>query len=69
MGDTPKMESGAAGRAKLPDPAVHLFRGSPAVRSWSKYQETDRRWYLCGRPPKRDAGRNMKDFLDSTSRN
>jgi hypothetical protein len=28
---------------------IHLFRGSPCVRSWSKYQEPDRRWTLCGR--------------------
>jgi hypothetical protein len=31
------------------EPTIHLFRGSPCVRSWSKYQETDRRWTLCGR--------------------
>lgn len=27
---------------------VHLFRGAPAVRAWSKYQETVPRWTLCG---------------------
>ena len=27
---------------------MHLFRGSPCVRSWSKYQETDKCWTLCG---------------------
>src|SRR5215472_8579787 len=27
---------------------VHLFRGAPAVRSWSKYRTTDRNWTLCG---------------------
>jgi hypothetical protein len=30
------------------DPRVHLFRGAPAVRSWSKYRETVRNWTLCG---------------------
>lgn len=29
-------------------PVVHLFRGSPASRSWSKHQETTRSWSLCG---------------------
>jgi len=27
---------------------VHLFRGAPAVRSWSKYRTTDPSWTLCG---------------------
>ena len=27
---------------------IHLFRGAPAVRSWSKYQETVEEWTLCG---------------------
>jgi hypothetical protein len=27
---------------------VHLYRGAPAVRSWSRYQLTDPRWTLCG---------------------
>lgn len=27
---------------------VHLLRGSPAVRSWSKYQSTVEAWTLCG---------------------
>jgi len=26
----------------------HLFRGSPAVRGWSKYQATEPAWTLCG---------------------
>jgi hypothetical protein len=28
--------------------AMHLFRGAPAVRDWSKYQETVTHWSLCG---------------------
>jgi hypothetical protein len=27
---------------------MHLYRGAPAVRSWSKYQETVEDWTLCG---------------------
>jgi hypothetical protein len=27
---------------------THLFRGAPSVRAWSKYQETDKLWTLCG---------------------
>ncbi len=27
---------------------MHLYRGAPCVRSWSKYRETNRRWTLCG---------------------
>ena len=27
---------------------IHLFRGAPSVRSWSKYQETVEGWTLCG---------------------
>jgi len=30
------------------DPKIHLFRGAPIVRCWSKYQETVDRWTLCG---------------------
>jgi hypothetical protein len=26
----------------------HLYRGAPAVRSWSKYRRTDEGWTLCG---------------------
>lgn len=36
----------AARLQKAPD--VHLFRGAPAVRSWSKYQEIVEDWTLCG---------------------
>lgn len=27
---------------------LHLYRGAPAVRAWSKYQETVTAWTLCG---------------------
>jgi hypothetical protein len=27
---------------------MHLFRGAPSVRGWSKYQETVQEWTLCG---------------------
>jgi len=30
-------------------PVVHLFRGAPPVRSWSKYRSTVAAWTLCGR--------------------
>lgn len=32
----------------MADAAVHLYRGAPAVRSWSKYQQTVKDWTLCG---------------------
>jgi hypothetical protein len=28
--------------------AVHLYRGAPPARSWSRYQKTIREWSLCG---------------------
>jgi len=27
---------------------MHLFRGAPNVRGWSKYQKTEEGWTLCG---------------------
>lgn len=30
---------------------THLYRGSPCVRSWSKYQQTIPTWTLCGIGP------------------
>jgi len=27
---------------------MHLFRGAPAVRGWSKYRATVEAWTLCG---------------------
>ncbi len=35
------------------DPVIHLYRGSPYVRVWSKYQATDPSWSLCGIPRNR----------------
>jgi hypothetical protein len=29
-------------------PMTHLYRGAPAVRSWSKHQQTVWDWTLCG---------------------
>lgn len=29
-------------------PKIHLFRGAPAVRDWSKHQATVQEWTLCG---------------------
>jgi hypothetical protein len=41
------LELARAARKAMP-PIVHLLRGSPSVRSWSKYKTTDARWTLCG---------------------
>jgi hypothetical protein len=30
---------------------MHLYRGAPAVRGWSRYQQTMRDWTLCGISP------------------
>jgi hypothetical protein len=38
----------------MPKP-IHLLRGAPAVRSWSKYQTTIESWALCGIPRKSTA--------------
>jgi hypothetical protein len=27
---------------------MHLFRGAPSVRGWSKHQQTVEKWTLCG---------------------
>ena len=42
-----------AGKAPSVEPRadrerIHLFRGAPAVRAWSEYQETMKQWTLCG---------------------
>jgi hypothetical protein len=29
-------------------PTIHLYRGSPCVRTWSKYKSTVKLWSLCG---------------------
>ncbi len=31
-----------------PDPIIHLYRGAPPVRAWTKHQETIEGWTLCG---------------------
>jgi hypothetical protein len=51
----------AASAAKKP--TVHLFRGAPAVRDWSKYQSTEERWTLCGIRRTPVPG----DFIDQTA--
>jgi hypothetical protein len=47
MNTPEKMERMRAARAAK-GPVVHLFRGAPAVRSWSTHQETIEGWTLCG---------------------
>ncbi len=27
---------------------IHLYRGAPITRGWSKYKRTDQDWTLCG---------------------
>jgi hypothetical protein len=34
---------------------MHLYRGAPAVRSWSRYQETDKGISLCAAPLRKDS--------------
>jgi hypothetical protein len=29
-------------------PLVHLWRGAPATRTWSRYQDTVTAWSVCG---------------------
>jgi hypothetical protein len=31
-----------------PDERVHLYRGAPGVRNWSRYPQTVTSWTLCG---------------------
>ena len=48
---------------------THLYRGSPAVRSWSKYQETVEGWTLCGinrRIGSADAGDRAESTEDAS---
>ena len=33
---------------RSPSPDIHLLRGAPPVRPWSKYQRTVPEWTLCG---------------------
>jgi hypothetical protein len=39
---------GGRERDRMPRDKVHLYRGAPPVRSWSKYQTTVEEWTLCG---------------------
>jgi hypothetical protein len=41
---------------------MHLYRGAPAVRSWSRYQETDEGISLCAAPLRKDS----KSHSDAT---
>jgi hypothetical protein len=34
---------------------IHLYRGAPAVRCWSKYQQTDKGISLCAAPLRKDS--------------
>jgi hypothetical protein len=34
---------------------MHLYRGAPVVRSWSRYQETDKGISLCAAPLRKDS--------------
>jgi hypothetical protein len=34
---------------------IHLYRGAPAVRCWSKYRETDKEIGLCAAPLRKDS--------------
>jgi hypothetical protein len=39
---------------------LHLYRGAPAVRCWSKYQQTDKGISLCSAPLRKDSkGRSV----------
>ena len=29
-------------------PNIHLWRGAPATRTWSRYQDTVQAWSVCG---------------------
>lgn len=43
-----RLQEGAAAARESRVAVVHLYRGAPAVRSWSKYQTTVKGWTLCG---------------------
>lgn len=48
---------------------VHLFRGAPAVRHWSKHQETIKDWTLCGihHPGRRHSVANAPSATEDAS--
>jgi hypothetical protein len=48
-------------------PVIHLYRGAPAVRAWSKYQVTVKAWTLCGidrHITQRDAGKSRNECVE-----
>ena len=66
---TPSEQRSVTLGTRRPPPAnenerIHLFRGAPSVRDWSKYQQTVKGWTLCGirRPP----GIDEKSWPQST---
>jgi hypothetical protein len=44
---------------------VHLFRGAPMVRSWSKYKATVPEWTLCGIRRKIDGRGNLAEATEN----
>ncbi len=52
---------------KVPDLTIHLYRGSPATRSWSKHQQTDTAWSLCGIYWKKNAERRGTEDASETN--
>jgi hypothetical protein len=46
-----------------PDERMHLYRGAPGVRNWSRYKATERSWALCGR---RNSGRQLLATEDAS---
>ena len=48
---------------------MHLFRGAPAVRQWSKYRKTVETWTLCGiNRRRRDPAETTEDAHQVTCR-
>ena len=45
---------------------THLYRGAPAVRSWSRYQETDKGISLCAAPLRQDSKSRSNATEDPT---
>ena len=71
MQEVPSMASDTGGHVmplgiKQPEPAVHLYRGAPIIRSWSKYQQTVKEWALCGvRAPRKGDIRDLRATEDA----
>jgi hypothetical protein len=45
---------------------MHLYRGAPATRSWSRYQETDKGISLCAAPLRKDSKSRSNATEDPT---